>query len=206
MVMVARLRASAAVLFIVVLSFGCSSKDRVVEVGGSGGVGGAGSDAGACASTPDGEYFLALSAPLSASSPIVFLAALSSGELSLQPLHACDREKKAGPAISLGALVPNPTGYFDFDPPPFTVPAAANPVTSVSGDVQIDLTSFRGALCGPSPCGDADGDVTSPLLISVDGSTWAARKVTGPADYPEPPALDCKGTLAAPKPGACPGQ
>ena len=48
--------------------------------------------------------------------------------------------------------------------------------------------------------GTMDGMLTVPVSSMLNGSTFATVRVEGPEDYPEPPPIDCAGTLAQPLP------
>lgn len=91
---------------------------------------------------------------------------------------------------------PSANGTFNIDLPEFDIPAEANPISGSA--MSVDLTSFRGTLCGTQGehCGQADGDVTKPIPLSLNGSTWFMTKATGV--FPNPSKIDCQGNMSPP--------
>ena len=148
-----------------------------------------------------GSYLLALSVVVAPQSPIVALLDLaidpSGATLSLsnvQALSAQDRRTPVGPPVSAGPF-PVSGAVAQLDLPGLAVPGAANPISGqdIVADVVLTLN-----LCpvGTFLCGVADGMVTQPLQLALAGSTFTLSPATGGAG-PEPPPIDCAGTLAA---------
>lgn len=164
-----------------------------------------------CAAVPqpgeiDGQYFFAFAASLEKLKPIVFLATITSKagpsgtamDWSLQGLHWNDRKTPVGPALELKDIAIDAEGYIDADLAPLDVDKDANPFSH--SPITADVSSLRGQFCAGQTFfyGEFDGLVTKPIELSVDGSSWTLTKVTGPADYPEPPPVDCQKTPALP--------
>lgn len=165
-----------------------------------------------CAAVPapgevDGQYFFAFAASLEKSKPIVFLATITSKasaaggtemKWELQGLDWSDRKTPVGPPLVLDALAIDAEGNIDADLVPLDVVGEANPFSHTP--ITADVSSLRGQFCAGQTFfyGEFDGIVTKPIELSVDGSSWTLTKVTGPADYPEPPPTDCQKTPAAP--------
>jgi len=76
------------------------------------------------------------------------------------------------------------------------VPGEANPFSHTP--LTVDLSALKGSFCiqGSFACGTMDGEVTKPIPLTLDGSSWTATPLTGA--IPEPPPIDCKGTPALP--------
>jgi hypothetical protein len=85
-------------------------------------------------------------------------------------------------------------GAFVVDLPGATIPPAANPLTATTVVADIQLV---GEACPEGFCGTVTGQVTEPIVYQLTSSTFRAQPVMGMA-YPEPPPIDCAGTLAAP--------
>jgi hypothetical protein len=154
----------------------------------------------------DGDYFFAFASSLEKTKPMVFVATITTSagaagtdmHWSLQALDWSDRVTPVGPAIDAGTISIAADGTIDADLPPIDVVGAANPFSHT--DITADVSSLTGQFCAGQTFfyGDFDGTVTKPITLSVDGSTWTLTKVTGPADYPEPPPTDCQQTPALP--------
>lgn len=159
------------------------------------------------AGAADGDYFLALSASAAPTKPVVFSATLTTTEgaegelgltLVLQPLAAADRMTPAGDTLTaVGTVAAD--GSFALEFTNIVVPVEANPVTSNPLEGSFRLS---GALCADDYlCGTATGEVAmAGIPVGLDGSTFTATKVASPAEYPEPPAIDCDGNPANPVP------
>lgn len=154
----------------------------------------------------DGQYFFAFAASLEKLKPIVFLATITSKagasgtemKWELQGLNWSDRKTPVGPPLVLDALAIDAEGNIDADLAPLDVVGEANPFSHTP--ITADVSSLRGQFCAGQTFfhGSFDGIVTKPIELSVDCSSWTLTKVTGPADYPEPPPVDCKKTPAMP--------
>jgi hypothetical protein len=166
-------------------------------------------DAGAC--TPpapgegDGTFFFALSSTLGPELPITFIAqvrmvAFGDGtgmKLDMQALTATDRQTLVGPMNDFGPFPISAEGELTADLPPITTVAPANPLTNREIEADVALT---GQVCAGSDfhCGYVTGEVTQPLQLALDGSTWTMERVTDgdPTTYPEPPKINCAEDLA----------
>ncbi|HSO00070.1 MAG TPA: hypothetical protein VLS89_17375 [Candidatus Nanopelagicales bacterium] len=166
-------------------------------------------DTGGCtvpaAGAIDGDYLLALSATLNPAKPILFLAQVTTSamgdglgfSMNLQALTAADRSTPVGAATDVGPFQVNADGSFVADLPPLTVPNTANPITG--SEIQADAT-MTGSLCDPAEfiCGTVTGTAIASITLNLDGSTFTMEKVPTPGAYPEPPQINCAGTLAEP--------
>jgi len=177
-------------------------------LGGVGGTGATGGTSPSCDADLGGGYFLALSLNVSRKQPVVFSVSMTVTDMNgapvttwtLQPLEAADRTTPVGSPITWPSITHATDGSFSTDPPSMDLPPEANPLTPSA--MTIDLADFSGTLCnGSVSCGTFGGEVTSPISLALDGSTWTASLVSG-AVYPEPPPVDCIGTLADPAPGS----
>lgn len=174
-------------------------KDEIATSGsGSGGSTGVGGGCAAPAAEDfDGDYLLSLVVMLSPDKPAPFRATLTNTEaefsLSLQPLHADDRSSDVDSPFMLGPFALNMDGTFEADFGTITIPPDTNPV---SGSELVADVVLLGKLC-PADflCGKANGMVTSPAPIPLDGSDWTMEKLD---TFMEPPKLNCAGDLAAP--------
>jgi len=187
---------------------GATSSGGTGAIGGSVATGGSGGTGQTCdASGFPSSYFLALSTVLEPTKPVVARVDISaqpngSGGLdthwTLQPLLWSDRKIPVGSPIVLPSITHSANGAFDADLPPISIVSEANPISHTP--IDVDVSSLRGSLCGAanSGCGDFDGDLTKPIPYDLKGSTWTLTKVDSPSNYPEPPAIDCAGKLAAP--------
>lgn len=153
----------------------------------------------------DGDYYFALSPSFSAKTPLVFLATVSTSDgangldinMSLQPLNAEDRMTAEGSPIVFDVTA-GMDGVFMTAPANIAVVSAANPISDSA--VEAENVTLAGALCAQMDvvCGAVGGNVTVPAPLPLDNSTFSMQRVTGPADYPEPPPINCAGDLADP--------
>jgi len=152
----------------------------------------------------DGERLLTLSTPLSPSAPVLFAATLTTADgggtflfsLSLAPLAAADRETVVAPPFDSGPFQVAAGGSFAASLPPLSVPGEANPISGT--ELEVTGAVLSGTLCAPADfiCGDLTGDLTKPVTMSLQGSTFTLERVVG--SYPEPPRINCDGDLADP--------
>lgn len=194
-------------------------KDRYEQTSGSGGAGGEagqGGAAGAAGAAPcvvpspgemDGDYLFALSAKVKPEAPLLFTnkvtTTASGSDLSmqwtLQGLDRFDRKTPVGDPIVLDPTVIGSDGTIDIALPPLNVTGQANPISG--SNITAEVKSLRGSFCNTDGfyCGQVDGDVTKPIPLNINGSTWSMQKIDDPNAYP-PPVLDCKKTPAGPPP------
>jgi hypothetical protein len=170
--------------------------------------GDAGGDASVCTVRPgdvEGQYSFAISVTLAPTKPILALTdvttpATGSGTgfaFDAQPLSAADRRTPVGQKVSLGPFQVDQNGAYRAEIPNLQVTGAANPVTG--GDITADAV-LSGNLCGDGRffCGTVSGNVTKPLPLDLDGSTFTFTRVDSATDLPAQPAIDCAGNLADP--------
>jgi hypothetical protein len=166
-------------------------------------------DAASCGIQPgdaEGQYLLAISASIAPAKPIVALTSVTTpkmGEgagiaLSAQPLSAADRTTPVGPVVSFGPFAIDDAGNFRADIPALTVPGAANPITP-GADITADLV-LSGKLCGVRRfyCGNVSGQVSKPLVLDLEGSTFTLTLIDPGEPVPVVPPIDCSGKLADP--------
>lgn len=188
---------------------------RYKEVHGAGGSGGAGGSASCVPPAPgdlSGSYLFALSASLKPSLPVLFKADVStiaatggSGaalKLTVQALAYWDRKTAVGSPLDIPAIPIKPDGQLDDSNPlpTLTVSGDANPIIP-TGTI-VATATLHGQICGVQNfyCGTVSGNVTSPLSVSLAGSTYTLDKITDPNNYPDPPLINCAKDPAGPPP------
>ncbi len=159
----------------------------------------------------DGSYLFALSLVTAGNKsnkdrPIVMVNTVTTSSKgnalrvnwSLQPLQWQDRKTPTGSAQEYSFTL-GWGGDVGLDLPPLDVPADANPLSG--SPITLDISSLKGVTCSPVSfqCGTEDGNVTKPIALSIDGSTWTMEQIFGGV-YPEPPKIDCDQNLALPMP------
>ncbi len=152
----------------------------------------------------DGQYLLTMSMRVEPKNPLLFDANLTTTDdggtflfsLILALLSAADRETIVGSFFEVGPFEVVADGSFVAPLPPLSVPGAANPISGIG--LEIENVVLSGTLCSPADfvCGDFGGQITYPIVISLDGSTFTLERVV--ASYPEPPQISCDGDLADP--------
>jgi hypothetical protein len=151
----------------------------------------------------DGDYFFALTPAQSPTKPAPMIATVTSTmgnggiemTLSMQPINADDRVTPEGGPFTLGPFPIAADGSFDADWGSIVLPGATNPLTA--SELGATVPSWRGNFCVGSPliCGTLDGDITMPVMLNIDGTTWAMV----PMDvHMEPAVINCAGDTAAP--------
>lgn len=164
-------------------------------------------DSGTCPPVPgalDGPYVLTLAASIAPTTPIMTLLDLTTPDymggtgfaFDARALSAADRKTPIGDPISAGPVVVEANGHYRLPLSGVSIPGAANPISG--SDIAVDL-ELSGNLCGPpeSFCGTFNGEVSQPIQLPLDGSTFTLRPVVN-GDIPEPPPIDCAGNLADP--------
>jgi hypothetical protein len=173
-------------------------------LGGNGGaVGGSGGSLGCEPPSPTtlgGTFFLAASATIAPTNPIVFRATLewpngTSLSMRLQPLAAADRKSPVGSESVLEPVPVSADGTLQTGTYFLFVPAEANPITT--SDIELDV-GFSGVMCGNQDfyCGNLHGNLTKPLALDLSGSTFTLQRVADPSTYPDPPYINCEKALA----------
>jgi hypothetical protein len=173
-------------------------------------------DAGTCtppaAGEIDGTYLFTL-APITGGvasnykNPIVCSADVTSSasgsdlsvKITLQPLDASDRSTPVGATIDVPAFTVAADGSFDLTTlGTINVEGAANPISG--SPLVADITSMKGTFCHDDGffCGDIAGEVTVPVVLNLEGSTFTYEKADGAPPYPDPPKLNCNKDLADP--------
>ncbi len=166
------------------------------------GDGGSGQGGGMACTPPmagelDGEWLFALTPKQSMTKPAPLLATLTTTAdtftLDLQPLNADDRTTEVGTAFTVGPFDYAADGSFEADWGTIMIPGETNPLTDSALTANVVIL---GSLCsGDFLCGAANGQVTMPVMLGIDGSKWSMTRMSA---YMEPPVLDCSGNTAAP--------
>ncbi|MFZ6180785.1 hypothetical protein [Nannocystis pusilla] len=153
-----------------------------------------------------GEYLFVVSTVIAPALPIQFIATneligapgQQTMRTALQPL-ALDQGKVTTLRTLVGeplvfAGIPVVDGIFKVDLGLVAVSGAANPITGSDITAQLVLA---GEFVGPDfYCGTVEGDLLSPLMSSLSGSTFAAVRIDDPGDLPIEVTLDCVGNTA----------
>ncbi len=174
-------------------------------------------DAGSCMPPGpgdlDGQYLFALSAALNPKLPVLFLAHLKSVayagsgaagvglDMTLQSLDAKDRKTPVGAPLVIPTLGLGADGQIaSTQLPDITVDGTANPIQVGLGIVAS--AALHGQFCGVQDfyCGTVSGNVTKPITIKLDGSTYTFEVITDPGSLPTPPLIDCARNPADPAP------
>jgi hypothetical protein len=163
---------------------------------GDGGAGDAGPDVSTCtevtAAMLAGTYFFAFRSAVAADTPILALldvtprTADASGDFEadvvFRPVATADGKTPRG-RTSPGVMKVKADGSYTVDDFAIFIAGAANPV--VPGSDFEALVNLSGTLCGhgeaplASLCGSTLGDLTSPVSVNLDGSTYGALRVSG---------------------------
>jgi hypothetical protein len=111
-------------------------------------------------------------------------------DVELQPL-ALDEGSTTSPRTFFGQPLAFPDvpvaadGTFSIDIGPLTIAAETNPIIAI--DAEVEMAVFDGqVLDADTLCGTFGGDVVSPIMQSLDGSTFGAIRVlaTDPDSLP----------------------
>lgn len=151
-----------------------------------------------------GQFHLAISTIIAPDLPMQFIATNevtddgSGGKLlksCLQPL-TLEQGKVTTPRMPIGEPLcfenlPVGDGTFVIDAGVVKVTGMANPVTG--GDIEATLTLNGTIISADFYCGDITGDVMSPLMAPLAGSTFAAVRLTDPSMLPVDVTKNCKG-------------
>lgn len=142
-----------------------------------------------------GEFLLAVSTVIAPDLPMQFIATNTMTtdedgntllETCLQPLSLMQgkvnvpREPIGDPLCYQD--IPIVEGKFDVDAGVVNVTGEANPVTG--GEIVATLKLIGSIIDEGFYCGDIEGDVMSPLMANLKGSTFAAVRLADPAELP----------------------
>lgn len=151
-----------------------------------------------------GDFLLAVSTTVDRSKPFQFIARNVVSEVDgqlvmstcLQPLSLA-QGKVTTPREPVGdplcfADVPLGGGTFMLDLGVVMIAGATNPITG--SDIVASLV-LSGTIQGEDAyCGTVSGMVVDPPVGLIDGSTFAAVRLTDPGVLPVPVVIDCMGT------------
>jgi hypothetical protein len=163
----------------------------------------AGRDVGGALADVSGTFLFSIAPSLSPATPLQFIAtntleiAPDGGsavfEMVLQPLSlnvgsTTEPREQVGEPIELRGIMVDGGGAFEVEDlgGPVMVTGEANPITG--SDIVADI-SLSGAIQNEDIiCGTAGGEVTSPLVADLAGSTFGSIRIedTDPASLPEP--------------------
>jgi hypothetical protein len=157
----------------------------------------------------DGHYMFALSAQIRPDLPVLYDAQVTTADgangltlsMTIDPLDARDRMTPLGVPQDYGPFdVDATSGAFTVDFGELTIPGKGNPVI-LDTDIVGTVTAI-GTLCTPFEilCGAIEGQITAPSEIDLKDSTFTIEAVPDGGSYPDPPKIDCAGTLAGPAP------
>jgi hypothetical protein len=157
------------------------------------------------ASQVDGVYLYAVSTPAAPLQPTVYLAEVEgtqtgtqlSVRIRQQPLSKLDRATPVGDWSEWLTTDVDVAGKYETGPILTVVPAAANSVLPLDTTTEI---SFSGLFVNPSTpdmmeakvqlfCGTGAGRAISPIALDLTGTTFAATRITDPADPSSYPAV-----------------
>lgn len=151
-----------------------------------------------------GDYLLAVSTIVDPTLPLQFYMTVDASDPTLwtfilQPL-SLNNGQTDEPQLPVGDPlvfpdIPVIDGQFTLDLGEVTIDGAANPITGtdISGSFALD-----GRVLDPDFfCGYVRGMLTAPLQLSLDGSTFAATRVTGLDALPDAIPIDCDGATVS---------
>lgn len=174
---------------------------RIMETDGPDDTGGDGA-----LSDISGEHLFALSATLMPSTPLQFIATVDlqldedgtggTMDIDFQPLSLDVGSTTAprefvGDVIEVNDIPVDETGSFTADLGTLTVTGAANPITG--SDITATLVLQGNIRSEDFWCGSVTGNVSSPIDLDLQGSTFAAVRVPGtdPASLPAAVIFTC---------------
>lgn len=149
----------------------------------------------------DGTFFAAFSTQLAKKAPVVMLAEVTTAQgqvaMTLQPLAVADRRTPAGDAIDVAPTPIDAEGNVVLELRDVVLVSAANPITT--DVIEAPTLTLTGTACADFICGGLSGQIAKPatITLSPELSTFTLERVDGDA-FPEPPKIDCNGTLAKP--------
>ncbi len=148
-------------------------------------------DLGGSTGLPDlsGDHLFAVAAVIDPAHPLQFLATITQENvggdaqltISLQPL-ALDPQATTTPRTPVGEPTVVQAGFgqdrhFGIELPQIRIPGAANPITG--SDIVTSMVIEGDVMSGDLWCGIAFGTVTEPLMLDLQGSTFAGTRVAG---------------------------
>ncbi len=150
-----------------------------------------------------GDFHLAISTIIAPDLPLQFVSTNvvsidMAGNVTmtsdLQPL-ALTQGKVTTPRTPVGEPLhyenlPIVDGSFEIDAGVVMVTGMANPVTG--GDITATLKMNGTIISADFYCGTIEGDVMSPLMAPLAGSTFAAVRIPGPMSLPLDVTKNCK--------------
>lgn len=153
-----------------------------------------------------GDYLLAVSTVISRDTPFEFFTTVDASDpslwtLVLQPL-SLDIGQTGSPRQPVGdpfvfTDVPVDGGKFTLDFGEILLLGATNPITG--SDISATIVLDGQVQDADRFCGTVSGMVTAPLMTSIDGSTFAAVRVTDPGSLPDAIPINCAGdTVSSP--------
>jgi hypothetical protein len=146
----------------------------------------------------DGDFLMAVATVIDPSLPLQYIATFDitpvgmggTVDVDLQPL-ALDQGSTTVPRTPFGVpmsfpgLPVAPDGTFSIPIGPLPVPGETNPITG--SDVQADMVLIDATIIDEdNVCGTMSGDLVSPIMISLSGTTMGSVRVadTSPAGLP----------------------
>lgn len=151
-----------------------------------------------------GDFLLAVSTTVDLSKPLQFIATNTVTldpdgktmlKVSLQALSleqgkvTTPRQPVGDPLVFEGIEIVD--GKFTLDAGVVMVTGAANPITG--SDIVASLIMSGNIMGEDLYCGSVTGDVMSPLMVSIEGSTFAAVRLTDVKVLPDPVVITCGG-------------
>lgn len=156
-----------------------------------------------------GDFLLAVSTTVDRSKPLQFIATNTlvdnGGKLALdtclQPLTLMQGKvtvprEPIGEALCFKGLEVK-DGAFTIDAGIVMVTGEANPITGAN--IVASLIMMGTVQSDDLYCGTVTGEVMEPPVGAVDGSTFAAVRLTDKTMLPNPVTIDCKGTTVTDK-------
>jgi hypothetical protein len=149
-----------------------------------------------------GDFLLAVATTVDVDKPLQFIATNTVTldpegkallKVSLQPL-SLEQGKVLTPRQPVGDPllfdnIPIVDGKFTLDAGTVMVTGMANPITG--SDIVASLIMNGNIMGEDLYCGSVTGDVMSPLMVSIEGSTFAAVRLTDKTMLPDPVVVDC---------------
>jgi hypothetical protein len=141
----------------------------------------------------DSEWLFAMATSLSPATPLQWhvvtdweageLVEIRFQSLSLDQGSTTIPREPVGDAFVPTDMVVDDTGQFGVAFADMFVPGAANPITG--SDIRAEDVRFAGTMpTADSACGQATGTITAPIMIPLEGSTFAAVRITSLAELP----------------------